>query len=103
MESVTELTVSSCSIGGTEGVGSRTQQVVGGNRSQGPTYIPGRNKICSRGVLRLYCSSTLNDVVGSSLLLDCCCFVLLAATEADAAGPPMLPFTLLGEDDTDEK
>ena len=47
---------------GHEGSGrvSGTQHVVGGNRSVGPTYIPGRSSTCSTGVLRLYCSSMLS-------------------------------------------
>lgn len=36
-----------------------TQDVTGGNRSVGPTYMDGRRRICSNGVLRLYVSSRL--------------------------------------------
>mmetsp|Transcript_18513 Transcript_18513/g.53135 ORF Transcript_18513/g.53135 Transcript_18513/m.53135 type:complete len:170 (+) Transcript_18513:665-1174(+) len=54
-----------------------TQHVVGGNRSVGPTYIPGRSNTCSTGVLRLYCSSMLSrrsfplvGVAAAAALLD---------------------------------
>ena len=69
---------------------SGTQHVVGGNRSVGPTYIPGRSSTCSTGVLRLYCSSMLScrsfppDVVDFNLTNEravgaaagarCCCW-----------------------------
>lgn len=52
----------------TSGRVSGTQHVVGGNRSVGPTYIPGRSNTCSTGVLRLYCSSMLNCRSAGALL-----------------------------------
>ena len=52
----------------TSGRVSGTQHVVGGNRSVGPTYIPGRSNTCSTGVLRLYCSSMLSCRSAGALL-----------------------------------
>ena len=44
---------------GIGGKGCGIQCKEGCDFSTGPTYIPGRNNICSKGVLRLYCSSIL--------------------------------------------
>jgi len=40
--------------GGGDGDGFKIQAVEGGDRSVGPTYMPGRSNTCSIGVLRLY-------------------------------------------------